>query len=198
MEAVDYELSEAIRAQEDDYDREFEKQMLEKFPQLNQLGNSTHPVQPKLTNKDIIKAIINVIGSDFVHQDPREDGIGNNYLSFTDIEKLDLLYFKQSNKNVGLSESKYQEYVDKIKSLDLPLDSVQITKFAYLGKFIEVKLMDINLRFISKYKAFEEFKSQDQVSTRVDKICNYLKDSGNLIPREFIEWVEFSGGIERG
>jgi len=189
MEQVDYELNEAIRAQEDEYDREFTKQMLEKFPQLTQ---PAYPAQPKLSNQQIAGKILDVIGPDFeISYLPWEDSIGN----VRSIDLMDILYFKQTNKRVLLSESKYQEYVDKIKLLDLPTDSVQITKFAYLGKFIEVKLMDVNLRFISKYRAFEEFKSQDKVSSQVDRICNYLKASGNVIPREFIEWVEFSGGF---
>lgn len=186
MESTDYELSEAIRAQEDDYDRELEKQMLEKFPELS---------NPKLTNQQIAGKVLDVIGSEFeLSYLPWEDSIGN----VRSIESMDVLYFKQTNKRVLYADLKYQEYIDKIKLLGLPIDSVQITKISFLGKFIEVKLMDINLRYVSKYRAFEEFKSQDQVSSRVDRICSYLKTSGNTIPREFIEWIEFSGGVDRG
>ncbi len=195
MESVDYELNEAIKNAEDDYDREFTKEMINKFPQLNQPTHQIQPIQPKLTNQQIAGKILDVIGQDFeISYLPWEDSIGN----VRSIESMDVLYFKQTNKRVLLAESKYQEYVEKIRTLDLPIDSVQITKISYLGKFIEVKLMDVNLRYISKYKAFEEFKSQNQVASQVNRICDYLKASGNTIPREFIEWVEFSGGIERG
>jgi hypothetical protein len=180
--------SEAIREAEDAYDIALTNQMVEKFPELEE---NPKLAKPKLTNKDIIKAIINVIGSDFVHQDPREDGIGNNYLSYTDIEKLDVLYFKQISKRVVLSQNKYDECVDKIKSLDLPIDTVNIVKYSYLGKFIEVQLLKYHLRLVNKYKEFIEFRKKESVINRVDQIYNYL-NSTDCVPREFIEWDEFT------
>ena len=158
------------------------------------MKRATEPIA--LTNKEIISSIINVIGSYFVHQDPHEDGIGNNYLSFTDIENLDLLYFKQISKSVVLPQNKYDEYINKIKSLDLPIDTVDIVKFNYIGKFIEVKLLKYQLRLVNKYKEFIEFRKKESVINKVNQIYNYLNTT-DYVPREFIEWVEFTSEIDR-
>jgi hypothetical protein len=172
---------------EDACNRAFTKQMTEKLPlALTQLY--------KLTNQQIVTQIIDIIGPDFEFSYlPCEDSIGNIPL----IDSMDILYFTQTNKKVLYSENKYKGYVDKIRSLNLPIDSVNITKFSFLGKFIEVKLMNHYLRYISKYKEFVEYKSQKQVASQIDRIYNYLNSTvlNNPIPREFIEWVEFSGGF---
>ena len=117
---------------------------------------------------------------------------------------MDLLYFKQISKREVLPQNKYDEYIDKIKSLDLPIDTVNIVKFNYIGKFIEVKLLNYHLRLVNKYKEFIEFRKKESVINKVNQIYNYLNLTDPIpsslcevtktsIPREFIEWVEFVG-----
>lgn len=152
--------------------------------------------KPELTNTQIVGKIINVIGSEFeLSFLPCEDSIGN----IPPIDSMNILYFKPTNKRIGLSDVKFQEYIEKIKLLDLPIDSVKSIQFNYIGKFIKVKLIKNILTFVSKYKIFQEFKSQENIIKKVDKIYNYLNlnNPNNQVTREFIELVEFYGGVDK-
>jgi hypothetical protein len=148
MDLNDHELSEAIRDFEDGYDKAFTKEILDKIPELTIL--------------QIVKKIISVIAPDFeISYLPWEDSIRN----IPPIESMDTLYFKQSNNRILYSENKYREYVDKIKLLNLSVESVGIVKFNYIGKFIEVKLLDHNQK-----KTCEKLDEQKDIELKQREI----------------------------
>ncbi len=143
-----------------------------------------------MTNTQIIDLILNTIGPEFIFSViPYTNSLGD----CKSIESMDMLYFRLTDENILLPEDKLEEGIEKIKQLDLKIESVVITNFYHNGKFIEVKLLSYHYRLLNRYDKFIQFKNKQSVINKVDEIDNFLKHTypSNPIPRDFIEISQF-------
>lgn len=106
---------------------------------------------------------------------PTESPHGN----ISKIENFDILYWKARQSST--TKNNDLELISQIKQLGF--DRVEVTKFAYIGKYILVYLPEYYQRYTQDYYKYFEFKNSNHL--QISKINEYLDGE---IPEDFIAW----------
>lgn len=147
-------------------------------------------IQPinKLSNKEIIKQISLILGPGWKFE--MDDFYGDRGgIPYPEIESLDILHWKKVStigQHITNNKNEEEQIVKKIQELNL--GEVEICRYKYYWKYLDLKLKKYNNRLITQYNNY-----LDYYNSNVEKINKIYMELDEKVPEQFIGYILFSG-----